>query len=421
MDSEGLSCRAKTLDPDRSRSFTNHLFCTAVHNYSERETIFSIEKSTLDFQYHGESPPYGVRFSVHDPVALGRSIRLARAFGGMSLQEVSRISGVALSNVWKIEAGKGAPSFSTVLAILESVGIPLSYLAGDCIKPKCEVFYDAAIIQILPRLPEAERTAARAFADWTAACSVLVVYSILWGQTDALEKIDYPTDEHKRFLFPALCTISKHTPVMDRTGILQSIASDPVTVIARVGLWTESMLSHHLAWYQSQPAVDGALLKWRPTLPKLVDSYLDTSPNISDYEVTLLSVIRGNESKVAATVVTTPVIPNKENSRNSALQNVSDLVNSKTLSPFAQLLQRLKHAAASRGKKTELAAFLGVPLARVSQWLSGDREPGGATTLRLLEWVQAEEAKTLNGASTPSRAKTRSKKSSNEKLESNPS
>ncbi|MBL9172844.1 MAG: helix-turn-helix transcriptional regulator [Verrucomicrobiales bacterium] len=391
-----------------------------VHNYSHRETSFSIEKSTLDFQQARVSPPYDVRFSAHDPVALGRSIRLARASGGMSLQDVSRISGVALSNVWKIEAGKGAPSFSTVLAILESVGIPLSYLAADCIRPKRDGIYDAALVQILPRVPEAELPAARAFADWTAACSVLVIYAILSGQTDPITRITYPTDGHKKSLVPALIEISQRTPVMDRIGILENITFEPVTVIQRIGLWTEAMLANHLAWYQSQPAVEGSFPKWVPPLPKLVDSFLHLPPNTSDHDASLLAAIRASRPTGSAGVSAAPNIFSTENSDNSALHYVSEVVNYEPLSPLAQLLHRLKRAAASRGKKTELAEFLGVPLARVSQWLSGDREPGGATTLRLLEWVQAEEAKTPSGAGTPPGEKTRSRKSSNEKPKSNP-
>jgi transcriptional regulator with XRE-family HTH domain len=62
-------------------------------------------------------------------------------------------------------------------------------------------------------------------------------------------------------------------------------------------------------------------------------------------------------------------------------------------STMASLLDRLNKATSQRGMKSKLAKVMGVPLANVSQWLSGAREPGGETTLRLLEWVQAEEAK----------------------------
>ncbi len=55
------------------------------------------------------------------------------------------------------------------------------------------------------------------------------------------------------------------------------------------------------------------------------------------------------------------------------------------------LLHRLNQATTERGMKSELAKFMGVPLPNVSQWLSGEREPSGETTLRLLHWVEQQE------------------------------
>jgi transcriptional regulator with XRE-family HTH domain len=55
------------------------------------------------------------------------------------------------------------------------------------------------------------------------------------------------------------------------------------------------------------------------------------------------------------------------------------------------LLERLKKATQESGQKSALAKFLGVPLASVSRWLSGEREPGGEIALRLLHWVEKQE------------------------------
>lgn len=64
------------------------------------------------------------------------------------------------------------------------------------------------------------------------------------------------------------------------------------------------------------------------------------------------------------------------------------------------LLERLKKATAETGKKSELAEFLkrvkkaNVPLASVSRWLSGEREPGGEVALLMLKWVELQERQT---------------------------
>jgi hypothetical protein len=75
------------------------------------------------------------------------------------------------------------------------------------------------------------------------------------------------------------------------------------------------------------------------------------------------------------------------------------------------LLVRVNRAASIRGKKTELARFLGMPLACVSAWLSLKRAPDGEKTLLMQRWVLAEEAqqnKNRGSASTPPRRRTRS-------------
>jgi|GEM_PF-2520977 len=61
------------------------------------------------------------------------------------------------------------------------------------------------------------------------------------------------------------------------------------------------------------------------------------------------------------------------------------------------LLERLNRATEKSGKMSALADFLTkatrtrVPLASVSRWLSGKREPGGEITLLLERWVKSQE------------------------------
>ena len=61
------------------------------------------------------------------------------------------------------------------------------------------------------------------------------------------------------------------------------------------------------------------------------------------------------------------------------------------------LLERLNLATKETGKMSALAVFLAVqtkrkvPLASVSRWLSGKREPGGEITLLMQHWVEQQE------------------------------
>jgi transcriptional regulator with XRE-family HTH domain len=104
---------------------------------------------------------------------------------------------------------------------------------------------------------------------------------------------------------------------------------------------------------------------------------------------------------------------------------LTDVIVTGNISPvkstMANLLDRLNKTTSLRGMKSKLAKVMGVPLSNVSQWLSGAREPGGETTLRLLEWVQAEEAKqpkSPGSAQTPPERKTQLSKSYYEKTKS---
>jgi hypothetical protein len=61
-------------------------------------------------------------------------------------------------------------------------------------------------------------------------------------------------------------------------------------------------------------------------------------------------------------------------------------------SRLAALLERARAVTAARGAQAALAKSLGARRQHVHRWLSGLAEPGGETTLRLLEWVRVAEA-----------------------------
>lgn len=88
------------------------------------------------------------------------------------------------------------------------------------------------------------------------------------------------------------------------------------------------------------------------------------------------------------------------------------------------LLTALRAKTSEKGAKAALAKDLKVPHARVSEWLSGKKRPGGETTLRLLHWVQqaeAQQTKNPAGAITPTGLKTQPQQSkSYETPKSNP-
>ena len=150
------------------------------------------------------------------------------------------------------------------------------------------------------------------------------------------------------------------------------------------GKWTQSQMAEKVGVSQQTVA------KWLqgnvPTWGYI--SELATANGVSEtYLLPVLNPIKALGAQINRGLQTTQEIePQKP------IDNVSESVNIKAVKPqLPILLEKLKNATKQRGQKSALAKFLGVPLARVSQWLSGDRQPGGETTLRMLQWVEAQE------------------------------
>jgi transcriptional regulator with XRE-family HTH domain len=81
-------------------------------------------------------------------------------------------------------------------------------------------------------------------------------------------------------------------------------------------------------------------------------------------------------------------------------------------------LRAVLRAKTSRpGDMARLAKALGLRQARVSEWLSGKKEPGGKTTFRLLQWVEQQERqqKSPGGVEAPPERKTQVSKTGYEK------
>ena len=122
-----------------------------------------------------------------------------------------------------------------------------------------------------------------------------------------------------------------------------------------------------------------------------------------------------------------PLSPRSWEERNISLQALTEVTQQGNIatmqSEIAKMIERLKQATSPRGKKADLARFMDIDPPRVSEWLSGSRQPSGETTLRLLHWVEQQEAqqkKSAGSASTPPAPKTQPKVANEKKPKSSP-
>jgi transcriptional regulator with XRE-family HTH domain len=85
---------------------------------------------------------------------------------------------------------------------------------------------------------------------------------------------------------------------------------------------------------------------------------------------------------------TQPSSQKKDVDEHSELRNIRDMK-----SELPGLLKKVAVLAKPRGMKAKLAAELGVPAPRISEWLAGKHEPSGDIALKLRTWVSRLEAK----------------------------
>src|SRR5262245_23106743 len=82
------------------------------------------------------------------------------------------------------------------------------------------------------------------------------------------------------------------------------------------------------------------------------------------------------------------------------------------------LLARVRALLEGRGAQARLSDYLHVKSGRVSEWLSGEIEPGGEITLHLQKWVAEAEAKQKKTAAvrlTPRRRMARTQQADEDK------
>ncbi len=209
--------------------------------------------------------------------------------------------------------------------------------------------------------------------------------------------------------------------VTENLALLQSFASDSPAQVRLPESWLEPYLRH---WSTHQVYAERAEQAAFTLMEILAQSSFDLSPvsaparrvfqefKSTSQGAAFLEVERWARSKRPST---------KESSKRVLTDTETPAKLASVKSQLDNLLADLNRLSEGHRKKTELAEFLGAPLASVSRWLSGEREPGGETTLRLIQWVEQQERQQKKGpgsATTPPEPKTQSKVSNEKKPES---
>ena len=210
-----------------------------------------------------------------------------------------------------------------------------------------------------------------------------------------------------RVLFARRCIGASQSRIAEMAGLttaqLANIESGRVPLRAVAGLKLCRMLEIHPRWLfsgrgeQSIYYFDSDAAKW---IEKVALKNQDRA--FSEVIIPFAWFLFFNNEQaeaMLAEVASKSIIPKLSNTDD--ISRLTLLYESVKLNPvkpqLPKLLGRLRRATQEKGKKTELADFLGVKLASVSQWLSESpdvkREPGGEITLKMLYWVERQERK----------------------------
>ena len=322
-------------------------------------------------------------------------LRWLREGQGLSQRALEDLTGVSQSEIHKIETSQQECRLSSFAVICSELGVPPGWVLDLMISSNVGLFRQRLLSEATFRVILADMAVTNEEQAKTLAIPVscaCVLASILLRTSAPIRRAAvaaYPNpDWQERFRLFAHRLQSQMTP-QERLTASQELRQRPCVALHKLGLLSRRSIELHRSALELPPVERRKQqFAWAPWVLTFEDAKSMWSwPASIEPERKLLT----------------------ETESSGKLPPVK--------SQLDNLLAALNHLTEETGKKTELADFLGAPLASVSRWLSGDREPGGETTLRMLEWVQAEEAKPRGprGAETPREPKTQARKHGYEK------
>lgn len=320
-------------------------------------------------------------------------VRWLRDHRGVTYRELEKATGVTDSEIHHALAARQEIRLSSFVKVCAELGVPPGWVIDVSIQSNAGLFYqriraETAFADLLKEAnidgPPVDESAGRFLASGAVLAAILLRVS---KPVARVQVVGYPSEDIRQRFHSFAARLQDAGSSIDRHAALKALQRTPVQEMDRFDLVSRSTLVElRDNWKQSPEVRRQRTFAWIPQVLNYADAgaYWDLTD---------------------------------EKGENRVLTQFNVSVN---LSPMKTempgLLGRLRKATEARGRKSELAAWLGVPLPTLSVWLSGKQEPGGEATLRLLQWVRAEEAKPKGAGSavTPPAPKTQHGKQLNE-------
>lgn len=299
---------------------------------------------------------------------IGVQIRLWRKKSGMTLRALEARSGVSNSEISKVEKGSQACRLESFIRICAALGLPAGYILDHAVVFNSAAFEagirsDPMMQGICAENKAIEQIMVQTVAVFAAFASQLVLCS---QPVKKASMVRYLHGEIEKRFVEFGYFLDGNVPPERRLSILLSLKEQTVDALLRQKLVTVPILRE-----VAQSFLDDK--KANPAIPKFPMEITPFDP----------------EKPIRMEFDQLETLPAQKNDLTDSETSAKLCADVKEQLP--NLRERLNRATKETGKMSALADILKVPLASVSRWLSGKREPGGEITLKMLRWVERQE------------------------------
>jgi transcriptional regulator with XRE-family HTH domain len=344
--------------------------------------------------------PFGEEFNL-DSRLLGEFLRAAREEECLTVRQVADDADLDFSHISKVELGRLDVSVANFMRICFALCLPPGVVLESCSFVSRTIyqvaFFNDDQVKAMASDKGAEAdTFRKEAADFLAGTALAVSYLLKSTNPAAtVERMSFPVPTQRDRLKAFAKKIPSTLSPLDRRNLLRRIVVHGYSALKALGLVDDSYLEAYLALTLAKPPKDRRPWIPLPKLPFYGDQINTDDPLKIDVTVLLSDGLRRKNRKLREESGKLTV---DECPPSGMICGVSSIGHWKSLA------KRIAALTSPPGAKARLAEHFTTSRQAVNKWLSGKGAPNADLTLRLLDWVQAEEAKQKR---SPGRASTR--------------
>jgi transcriptional regulator with XRE-family HTH domain len=305
---------------------------------------------------------------------LGLWLRAARENLRYSYRELAKLSGVSASQLLRMEAGLEI-SLSRFLKVVEALGISPGILL-EAIMFNSPPRLSMSNISEKPFVAFCKRAGfsedkrldyALQIRHFIMAVAEMTGALILSSNPDQFRFYiphDFEKINERLFAYVEANDLSswKH---YERLPVLESLFLDPYSKLSSLKIIDDDLLQEYCEWIEGFPPYEK---DW-------------------SYTTTWAAFHIGKPGQTYKKMQEDAEDARKRLTESSVFRNIS----SDMKLSLKAILNDVRRLTKATGGKTQLAKDLGVPKARVSEWLAGKYEPSGEMAIALFNWVQEQK------------------------------